>query len=81
MKNITILLISMISFSNIAAQKYTKTYIKNANQVALEWLKDINNNNYEIAYEILSDEIKERYAKKKKKRRQIYFHFIELYFS
>jgi len=48
---------------SVSAQKYTDTYIKDANKVALSWLNDINNKEYEDAYNLLSKEVKVRYQK------------------
>lgn len=61
MKNI-ILTISLflILNNNCIAQKYTETYIKEANQIGTKWLQDINQHNYDPAYELLSLEIKEQ---------------------
>ena len=42
----------------MSAQKYTDQYIKDANKVGLSWLKDINHNQYENAYQLLSKEFK-----------------------
>ena len=46
---------------SVSAQKYTDTYIKDANKVALSWLNDINNKEYENAYNLLSKETKAMY--------------------
>ena len=63
MKRILILVIWLLSCSTISAQKYTDQYIKDANKVALRWLSNINHNNYEIAYDLLTTQVKERYDK------------------
>ena len=62
-KKILILLIGIISYSTISAQKYTDQYIRDANKVALNWLNDINHNRYEVAYSKLTTQLKERYEK------------------
>jgi hypothetical protein len=41
-----------------SAQKYTDMYINDANKVGLSWLNDINHNQYENAYNLLSKELK-----------------------
>jgi len=53
-----LLIITLISYNNVSAQKYTDTYIKDANKVGLSWLNDINHNQYENAYKLLSKEVK-----------------------
>ena len=58
MKKIIITLISVISIYSVSAQKYTDIYIKDANKVGLRWLNDVNHNQYENAYELLSKEVK-----------------------
>ena len=44
---------------SLSAQKYTDTYIKDANKVALAWLNDVNHEQYENAYNLLSKEWKQ----------------------
>jgi len=63
MKKILILVIWILSCSTISAQKYTDQYIEDANKVALSWLSDVNHTNYEIAYNLLTTQLKERYDK------------------
>ena len=46
---------------SVSAQKYTDTYIKEANKVALDWLNDVNQEQYEKAYNLLSKEVKLRF--------------------
>jgi pyruvate/2-oxoacid:ferredoxin oxidoreductase alpha subunit len=58
MKKLIIVLISIISMYSAAAQKYTDMYINDANKVALRWLNDVNHNQYENAYQLLSKEVK-----------------------
>ena len=55
---IIITLISVISTFSVSAQKYTDMYINDANKVALRWLNDVNHNQYENAYQLLSKEVK-----------------------
>jgi hypothetical protein len=43
----------------VSAQKYTDTYIKDANKVALDWLNNVNQEQYEKAYNLLSKEVKQ----------------------
>ena len=59
MRKITLTLISIISMCSVSAQKYTDTYIKDANKVALDWLNDVNHKQYENAYKLLSKEVKQ----------------------
>ena len=61
MKKIIITLISVISMHSVSAQKYTDIYINDANKVGLSWLNDINHNQYENAYDLLTKEVKEKY--------------------
>ena len=61
MKRILILVIWTLSCSTISAQKYTDQYIKDANTVGLSWLNDINHNQYENAYNLLTKEYKAKY--------------------
>ena len=58
---IIITLISVISTFSVSAQKYTDMYINDANKVALRWLNDVNHNQYEKAYQLLSKEGKAKY--------------------
>jgi len=61
MKNIILtILLFLILNNNCIAQKYTETYIKEANNTGVKWLQNINQKNYDRAYEILSLEIKEQ---------------------
>ena len=61
MKKIIITLISVISMHSVSAQKYTESYVNDANKVALSWLNDINHNQYENAYNLLTKEHKVKY--------------------
>ena len=61
MKKIIITLISVISMYSVSAQKYTDIYINDANKVGLSWLNDINHNQYENAYQLLSKKHKAKY--------------------
>ena len=58
MKKLISILISVISIYSATAQKYTDQYIKDANEVAENWLSDINNKEYDNAYNLLTKEIK-----------------------
>ena len=58
MKKLIIMLISVISMYSASAQKYTEQYIKDANTVAESWLDNINDKQYENAFQMLSNEIK-----------------------
>jgi hypothetical protein len=55
MKNLIILFIGLLSYNNISAQKYTETYIKDANNIGLEWWRQVNTGQYEKAYRNLAD--------------------------
>ena len=55
MKKLLILFSCLLSFNNLSAQKYTNTYIKDANKVGLEWWNQVNTGQYEQAYRNLSD--------------------------
>jgi hypothetical protein len=61
MKKLIIMLISVISMYSASAQKYTDQYIKDAFKVAESWLSDINEKQYEHAFQILSSEAKAIY--------------------
>ena len=61
MKKIIITLISVISMHSVSAQKYTESYVNDANKVGLSWLNDINHNQYENAYNLLTKEHKVKY--------------------
>ena len=58
MKKLIITLIAVISIYLVSAQKYTDIYISDANNVGLSWLNNINHNQYENAYSLLSKEVK-----------------------
>ena len=58
MKKLIITLISVISMYSVSAQKYTESYVNDANKVGLSWLNNINHTKYENAYELLSKEVK-----------------------
>ena len=64
MRKITLTLISIISMCSVSAQKYTDTYIKDANKIALAWLNDLNHEQYEDAYKLLSKEVKQSVQQK-----------------
>jgi hypothetical protein len=61
MKKLIIMLISVISIYSASAQKYTDQYIKDASIVAESWLSNINDNQYDNAFQMLSNEVKVRY--------------------
>ncbi len=63
MRIIITTLILITSIYSVSAQRYTPMYINDANKVGLNWLNDINHNQYENAYRLLSKEVKERYPK------------------
>ena len=64
MKKLIIMLISIISIYSARAQKYTDQYIKDASIVAGSWLSNINNNQYDNAFKMLSNEVKVKYKQK-----------------
>ena len=61
MKKLIIMLISVTSIYSASAQKYTDQYIKDASIVAESWLSNINDNQYDNAFQMLSNEVKVRY--------------------
>ena len=63
MKKIALILFSVLCISSASAQKYTDQYLLDASKIADEWLININNNQYEMAYMSLSSEIKASYNK------------------
>ena len=66
MKRIIITVFILININNdLYAQKYTDTYIKDANKTALHWLDQINQYKYEEAYSILHQELKNKFEGKK----------------
>ena len=62
MKKLIIILISVISMYSASAQKYTDQYIKDASKIAESWLSNINNQQYESAYNLCSKEYKANYT-------------------
>ena len=60
MKKIIVTFILIICTYTAKPQRYTETYIKDANKVALNWLNNINNNRFSKGFEILDKEIKNR---------------------
>ena len=65
MKKIIITLTLVIIMHSVSAQKYTDIYINDANNVALSWLNNVNHNQYENAYTLLSKEVKATVEKKR----------------
>ena len=63
MKNLIILLITIFSFNNLSAQKYTTKYITDANKVGLQWWNEVNSGQYSTSYGLLSDVLKNRFTK------------------
>ena len=61
MKKLIIIIIAIISVYSVSAQKYTEMYIKDANNVAFNWLNDLNKKQYEKAYNLLAKEVKLKY--------------------
>jgi hypothetical protein len=61
MKKLIVMLISVISMYSASAQKYTDQYIKDASKVAERWLSNINDNQYDNAFQMLSNELKVMY--------------------
>jgi len=62
MKKLLIFLVSLLALNNLSAQRYTETYIKDANKIGLEWWNQINNKEYKESYIKLSDIVKHRYS-------------------
>ena len=65
MKNLIILLISILSFNNLSAQKYTTQYIADANKIGFQWWTEVNSGQYEESYKLLSDVLKNRFTKER----------------
>ena len=63
MKKLAFALLTVISIQTISAQKYTDTYIKEASKIGSNWLNNINNKQYDNAYNLLSKEVKIMYQK------------------
>ena len=61
MKKIIIMLISILSMYSSSAQKHNDQYIKDASKVAENWLNNIDNKQYENAYQALSINVKSIY--------------------
>ena len=62
MKKILILFISLLSFNNVSAQKYTTQYIADAKEIGLEWWNQVNTGKYEQAYSELSNALKSKFT-------------------
>tara|TARA_B100000900_G_scaffold322224_1_gene281567 strand:+ start:8034 stop:8471 length:438 start_codon:yes stop_codon:yes gene_type:complete len=58
-----IILFFVISLFSSYAQIYKEKYIKDASEIALSWLNDINDESYESAYNGLAIENKNQYPK------------------
>lgn len=58
MKRILIVLIGVLSYSTISAQKYTDQYIKDASAIAIKWVNDLNHKQYDTCWKLHSDEAK-----------------------
>tara|TARA_B100001109_G_C18679346_1_gene387903 strand:- start:130 stop:567 length:438 start_codon:yes stop_codon:yes gene_type:complete len=58
-----IILFFVISLFSSYAQIYKEKYIKDASEIALNWLNDINDESYESAYNGLAIENKNQYPK------------------
>tara|TARA_B100000767_G_scaffold130669_1_gene124033 strand:+ start:408 stop:845 length:438 start_codon:yes stop_codon:yes gene_type:complete len=63
MKKFILTLISILGIYSASAQKYTDQYIKDASKTTETWLSNINNNQLESAFKMLSNEVKVRYQK------------------
>ena len=62
MKKILILFVSLLSFNNVSAQKYTTQYIADAKEIGLEWWNQVNTGKHEQAYSKLSNALKSRFT-------------------
>lgn len=63
MKKSLIYLILLLSIPyNSSAQKYTETYIKDANKIGLQWWSDVNSREYDKSYTKLSTLLKNRFT-------------------
>ena len=63
MKKLIIALLFYIINFNSFAQKYTDKYIQEANTIAINWFKKINSKDYKTSYQMLANELKEKYTK------------------
>ena len=62
MKKILILFVSLLSFNNVSAQKYTTQYIADAKEIGLEWWNQVNTGKHEQAYSKLSNALKSKFT-------------------
>ncbi len=58
MRKLFITFILVFFYNYITAQKYTDTYLKDANKVGLEWWSNVNSGKYKASYNMLSDILK-----------------------
>lgn len=63
MKKKLLLIISFFLFNISFAQKFTDSYIKDANKTGIEWWNQINKGEYNLSYNKLSDLLKGRFSK------------------
>ena len=63
MKKKLLLIISFFLFNISFAQKFTDSYIKDANKTWIEWWNQINKGEYNLSYNKLSDLLKGRFSK------------------
>ena len=63
MKKKLLIIISFFLFNISFAQKFTESYIKDANKIGIEWWNQINKGEYNLSYNKLSDLLKVRFSK------------------
>lgn len=57
-------LILLITYNvSVLGQINTYKHINDANIIATEWLNDVNNGNYEVAYNLLTEKAKNKFSK------------------
>ncbi len=62
MRTLLTLIISLLFFNISSAQKYTETYIRDANKVGYTWWSQVNQGQHTESYEALCIELKERFT-------------------
>ena len=60
MKNFFLIILILYNLS-ISGQIHTDKYMEDANTVAIEWLHNINNGEYKIAYQLLTSKAKNQF--------------------
>ena len=63
MNKLLISIIVVLYSNNISAQKYTETYINDANKVGIIWWNQVNTGYFDQSYSKLSNELRNRFTK------------------